>query len=82
MEYITKWKYESYKNEYKNRDNEVNNTEVQVIKKGKRDNKKEHNKTKKAWANHNNIQRESIIPIQTNMLKRVNTESLRQEVVN
>ena len=30
-EYVPKWKYESYKNEYKNRANEVNNPEVKVI---------------------------------------------------
>ena len=35
-EYIPKWKYESYKNEYKNRVNEVNNPEVSVIVNGHR----------------------------------------------
>jgi len=30
-EYIPKWKYESYKNEYKNRVDEVNKPEVEVI---------------------------------------------------
>ena len=35
-EYIPKWKYESYKNEYKNRVNEVNNPEVKVIVNGHR----------------------------------------------
>ncbi len=29
--FVPKWKYESYKNEYKNRVNEVNNPEVKVI---------------------------------------------------
>ena len=35
-EYIPKWKYESYKNEYKNRVNEVNSPEVKVIVNGHR----------------------------------------------
>ena len=35
-EYIPKWKYESYKNEYKNRVNEVNSLEVKVIVNGHR----------------------------------------------
>ena len=35
-EYIPKWKYESYKDEYKNRVNEVNNPEVKVIVNGHR----------------------------------------------
>ena len=30
-DYIPKWKYESYKDEYKNRVNEVNNPEVKII---------------------------------------------------
>ena len=33
---IPKWKYESYKDEYKNRVNEVNNPEVKVIVNGHR----------------------------------------------
>ena len=33
---IPKWKYESYKNEYKNRVNEVNNPEVKVIVNGQK----------------------------------------------
>ena len=35
-DYIPKWKYESYKNEYKNRVKEVNNPEVKVIVNGHR----------------------------------------------
>ena len=35
-EFIPKWKYESYKDEYKNRVNEVNNPEVSVIVNGHR----------------------------------------------
>ena len=35
-DYIPKWKYESYKDEYKNRVNEVNNPEVKVIVNGHR----------------------------------------------
>ena len=35
-DYIPKWKYESYKNEYKNRVNEVNSPEVKVIVNGQR----------------------------------------------
>ena len=35
-DFIPKWKYESYKNEYKNRVNEVNNPEVKVIVNGHR----------------------------------------------
>ena len=35
-DFIPKWKYESYKNEYKNRVNEVNNPEVKVIVNGLR----------------------------------------------
>ena len=35
-EFIPKWKHESYKNEYKNRVNEVNNPEVKVIVNGHR----------------------------------------------
>ena len=35
-EYIPKWKHESYKDEYKNRVNEVNNPEVSVIVNGHR----------------------------------------------
>ena len=35
-DYIPKWKYESYKNEYKNRVNEVNSPEVKVIVNGHR----------------------------------------------
>ena len=35
-DYIPKWRYESYKNEYKNRVNEVNNPEVKVIVNGHR----------------------------------------------
>ena len=35
-DYIPKWKYESYKNEYKNRVNEVNRPEVKVIVNGQR----------------------------------------------
>ena len=35
-EFIPKWKYESYKDEYKNRVNEVNNPEVKVIVNGHR----------------------------------------------
>jgi hypothetical protein len=34
--YIPKWKYESYKDEYKNRVNEVNNPEVKVIVNGQK----------------------------------------------
>ena len=34
--YVPKWKYESYKNEYRNRVNEVNNPEVKVIVNGHR----------------------------------------------
>ena len=34
--FIPKWKYEAYKNEYKNRVNEVNNPEVKVIINGHR----------------------------------------------
>ena len=35
-DYVPKWKYESYKDEYKNRVNEVNNPEVKVIVNGHR----------------------------------------------
>ena len=35
-EYVPKWKYESYKNEYRNRVNEINNPEVKVIVNGQR----------------------------------------------
>ena len=35
-EFIPKWKYEAYKDEYKNRVNEVNNPEVKVIVNGHR----------------------------------------------
>jgi hypothetical protein len=35
-EYVPKWKYESYKGEYRNRVNEVNNPEVKVIVNGHR----------------------------------------------
>ena len=35
-DYIPKWKYESYKNEYKNRVKEVNNPEVKVMVNGHR----------------------------------------------
>jgi len=35
-EFIPKWRYESYKNEYKNRVNEINNPEVKVIVNGQR----------------------------------------------
>jgi len=35
-EFIPKWKHEAYKNEYKNRVNEVNNPEVKVIVNGHR----------------------------------------------
>ena len=35
-EYIPKWKHESYKSEYRNRVNEVNNPEVKVIVNGHR----------------------------------------------
>ena len=35
-DYIPKWKYESYKNQYKNRVNEVNSPEVKVIVNGQR----------------------------------------------
>ena len=35
-DYIPKWKYESYKDEYKNRVNEVNNPEVKMIVNGHR----------------------------------------------
>ena len=35
-EYVPKWKYESYKNEYKNRVNEVNSLEVSVNVNGQR----------------------------------------------
>ena len=35
-EFVPKWKYESYKDEYKNRVNEVNNPEVSVIVNGHR----------------------------------------------
>ena len=35
-ELVPKWKYESYKNEYKNRVNEVNNPEVKVIVNGQK----------------------------------------------
>jgi hypothetical protein len=35
-EFIPKWKHESYKDEYKNRVNEVNNPEVKVIVNGQR----------------------------------------------
>ena len=34
--YVPKWKYESYKNEYRNRVNEINNPEVKVIVNGHR----------------------------------------------
>ena len=35
-EYVPKWRYESYKNEYRNRVNEVNNPEIKVIVNGQR----------------------------------------------
>ena len=35
-DYVPKWKYESYQNEYRNRVNEVNNPEVKVIVNGHR----------------------------------------------
>ena len=35
-DYVPKWKYESYKNEYRNRVNEINNPEVKVIVNGHR----------------------------------------------